>query len=79
MDVNTIVNGMYHSAVLSGLVIENCMIAQKLFKASPPNLGKIDIKDVGKLTLNVYLAMMTRNWLVKQGILPADVSLPPNA
>jgi hypothetical protein len=74
MDTNAIINGAYHSAVLSGLVIANTMIAEKLLKTKPPNLGKLDVKDVGMLTLNVYAAIMTRDMLVKNGILPADIT-----
>ena len=72
-DPNTIINDAYHSAVLSGLIFVNCVVSKKLLKTSPPNLGQIDIKDGAKLTLNVFLAMMTNNWLVKQGILPQTI------
>ena len=73
MDPNTIANGMYNSAVLSGLVIANCMIAKKVFKTTPPNISEFDIKDGVKLTLNVFTAMMINQWLTNQGILPPKI------
>jgi hypothetical protein len=76
MDANTIVNGAYHSAVLSGLVMTNSMIAKKIFKVNPANLGQLSIKDGVMLTVNVYIAMMTKQALIKQGILPPDINLP---
>ena len=73
MDSNTIVNGAYHSAVLSGLIYANCIISRQILKTTPPNLGQITIKDGAKLTLNVYVAMMIKNMLIKQGIIPPNI------
>jgi len=49
------------------------MIAEKLFRVKPPNIGKLDVKDVGQLAVNVFAAEMTRGWLVKQKILPDSI------
>ena len=76
MDTNRILNGAYHSAILSGLVFANCIATKKLLKTSPPNLGQLDIKGVGKLTLNIYVAMMMKDMLIKQGILPPNINIP---
>jgi hypothetical protein len=76
MDANTIVNGAYHSAVLSALVMTNSMLAKKLLKINPANLGQLSIKDATMLTVNVYIAMMTKSALIKQGILPANINVP---
>ena len=73
MDSNSVLNGAYHSTVLTGLIFMNCMIAEKVFKVRPPNLGKLDVKDVGQLALNVFVAEMTRTWLVKQKIILDDI------
>ena len=73
MDSNTLLDGAYHSTVLTGLLFANCMIAEKVFKVRPPNLGRLDFKDVGQLAVNVFTAEMTRNWLVKQKIIPDSV------
>ena len=75
MDSNSLLNGAYHSTVLTGLLFTNCMIAEKVFKVRPPNLGRLDVKDVGQLALNVFVAEMTRTWLVKQKIIPDNIIL----
>ena len=77
MDANTIVNGAYHSAVLGVLMITNSMAAQKLLKVKPADLSQFSIKDTGMLIGNIYIAMMTKQALIKQGILPANIKLPP--
>ena len=73
MDSNSLLNEAYHSTVLTGLLFANCMIAEKVFKIKPPNLGKLDVKDVGQLAVNVFAAKMTHSWLVKQKILPNSI------
>ena len=76
MDVNTIVNGAYHSAVFSALVMTNSMLAKKFFKIKPADLGQLKFRDGAMLTTNIYIAMMTKSALIKQGILPSDINLP---
>ena len=72
MDSNSLLNGAYHSTVLTGLLFTNCMIAE-VFKVRPPNLGRLDVKDVGQLALNVFVTEMARTWLVKQKIIPDSI------
>lgn len=79
MDFNKIVNGAYHSAVLSGLVMTNSLIAKKLLKVKPADLGQLDIRNAAMLTTNVYLAMMVKSALIKNGILPPNINIPPTA
>ena len=76
MDPNTIVNGVYHSAVLSGLVMTNSLLAKKLFKVKPADLGQFTFKDGSMLIVNMYIAMMTKQALIKNGILPANINVP---
>ena len=73
MDSNLLLDGAYHSAILTGLLFANFMIVEKVFKIKPPNLGKLDFKDIGQLTANIFVAEMTRGWLVKQKILPESI------
>ncbi len=77
MDINTIVNSAYHSAILSGLVITNSVLAKKILKIKPSDLS-FDIKDGAMLTANIYIAMMTKSVLIKRGILPPNINLPPS-
>lgn len=76
MDANTIVNGAYHSAVISGLVITNSLLAKKLLKVKPADLGQITLKDTAMLTANIYIAMMIKNALIKNKILPPNINIP---
>ena len=76
MDVNKIVNGAYHSAVLSGLVMTNSLLAKKLLKVKPADLGQFTLKDGSMLIVNVYIAMMTKQALIKNGILPPNINQP---
>lgn len=78
MDTNTIVNGAYHSALLGAFVMINSILVKKIFKIKPADLGQINLKDGAMLTTNVYIAMMTKNALIKQGILPPNINLPPS-
>jgi hypothetical protein len=33
--------------------------------------------DYGRLTVNIYVAMMTQKLLIKNGILPENITPPP--
>lgn len=77
MDPNKIINGAYHSAVLSGLVVTNSILAKKLLKIRPSDLGQLTLKDTAMLTTNVYIAMMIKNALIQKGILPPNINIPP--
>ena len=76
MDVNKIVNGAYHSAVLSGLVMTNSLLAKKLLKVKPADLGQFSFRDGSMLIVNMYIAMMTKEALIKNGILPPNINPP---
>jgi hypothetical protein len=73
MNPNSLLDEAYHSAVLTGLLFANCMVAEKVLGVKPPNLGKLGIKDVGQLLANVLAAEITRMWLVKQKIIPSSI------
>lgn len=73
----SLIDGAYHSAVISGLVLASVMAEEKLLKIKPPNLGKLDVKDVGIFALNVFVAEMAQSWLVKQKIIPDSISPKP--
>ena len=76
MDPNKIINGAYHSAVLGGLMMTNSMLAKKLLKVKPADLGQISLKDTTMLIVNIYVAMMTKQALIKNGILPPNINIP---
>ena len=70
---NTLVNSAYNTALLSGLVFTNCFLTEKAFGTKPTNLGKFNIENMAKFTLNLYLADLTKTWVQKQGWLPENI------
>ena len=76
MDPNTIVNGAYHSAIISGLVITNSLLAKKLLKVKPVDLGQFGLKDTAMLTTNIYIAMMIKKALIQNKIIPPNINIP---
>ena len=67
-----IVNTIYHAAVLSGLTVGYSMIGKKLIKFDVGDPSK-DYDTMFKLVIPVSLAVVTRDWLVAQKILPPDI------
>ena len=49
------------------------MLGKMLVKMSPPSLGKFDIEDGVKLVGNVALSDFTKNYLIKQKIIPNNI------
>ena len=76
MDPRSIVNNAYHSAVLSGLVLSNSVLAKKLLNTKSVDLGQFSVKDGAMLSLNIYVAMMIKSALIKQGLLPPTINIP---
>ena len=76
MDPSSIVNNAYHSAVLSGLVLSNSVLSTKLLNMKSVDLGKLSVKDGAMLSLNIYVAMMIKSALIKQGLLPPSINIP---
>ena len=51
MDPRSIVNNAYHSAVLSGLVLSNSVLARKLLNMKSVDLDQFSVKDGAVLSL----------------------------
>jgi len=75
MSEKTIANLIYHSAVISGLSIGYTMLAKSLVKIKPADLGKIDVEDGFKLVAVITASVATRDFLVKQKIIPENLSM----
>ena len=71
-DGKQLANLAYHSAVVSGLAMGYAALGKKITKGATPKLDFVPY-DVGMVILDVGLAMATKDMLVKQGILPADI------
>ena len=61
---------VYHGAVVSALDVGYTMLAKTLVKMSPPSLGKFDVKNGVKLVGIVALSDFTKDYLIKQKIIP---------
>ena len=71
-DGKMIVNALYHSAVVSGLATGYARLGKMAMGGSPTKLD-FTPRDVGMVVLDVALAMGTKDLLIKQGIIPADI------
>ena len=75
MDKKSIVNDLYHVAVISVLVVGYSMLGKKILKMTPPSIQKFDLEDMGKLIAIVAVLEMTREYLIKHKILPDHINV----
>ena len=64
---------VYHGAVVSVLAVGYTMLGKTLLKMSPPSLGKFDIEDSAKLVAIVTMSDFTKDYLIKQKIIPNNI------
>ena len=64
---------VYHGAVISALAVGYTMLGKTLVKMSPPSLGKFDIEDGIKLVGIIALTDFTKDYLIKQKIIPNNI------
>ena len=64
---------VYHGAVVSILGVGYTMLGKTLVKMSPPSLGKFDIEDGVKLVAIVAMSDFTKDYLIKQKIIPNNI------
>ena len=74
MDPSSVLNIVYHSAVLSGLILSNSGLSKKLLNMKSVDIGQFSVKDGAILSLNIYVAMMIKSALIKQGVLPPTIN-----
>lgn len=70
-----VVNLIYHSAVIGGLSVGYSMLGKSLFKMKAADLGKLDFEDSAKLIGIITLSIATRDFLVKQKIIPENIKM----
>ena len=76
MDKKSIVNDLYQAAVISVLaVLSSSMLRKKILHMSPPSIQCFDLEDTGKLVAIVAASEMTREYLIKQKILPDHINV----
>ena len=49
------------------------MLGKTLIKMSPPSLGKFDVEDCIKLVAIVAISDFTKDYLIKQKIIPKNI------
>ena len=75
MDKKSIVNDLYQAAVISVLVVGYSMFGKKILKMTAPSVQKFDLEDMGKLVAMLAASEMTREYLIKQKILPDHINV----
>ena len=75
MDKKSVVNDLYQVAVISVLAVGYSMLGKKILHIAPPNIQKFDLEDTGKLVAIVAASDMTREYLIKQKILPDHINV----
>jgi len=68
------VNMIYHAAVISGLSVGYSMISKRLLKMKVADLDKLNVEDSVKLVAVISASIATKDFLVKQGIIPENIS-----
>ena len=64
---------VYHGAVVSALTVGYTMLGKTLIKMSPPSLSEFDIEDSVKLVGIIALSDFTKDYLIKQKIIPNNI------
>ena len=64
---------IYHGAVISTLAVGYTMLAKMLVKMNPPTLSKFDVEDGVKLVVIVAMSEFTKDFLIKQKIIPNNI------
>lgn len=67
-----LVNALYHAAVVSGIAVGYARLGKMALGGSPPKLD-FTPRDIGMVVADVALAMATKDMLIKQGLIPADI------
>ena len=75
MDKKSIVNDLHQVAVISVFTVGYSMLVKKILKVSPPSVQCFDLEDTGKLVAIVAASEMTREYLIKQKILPDHINI----
>ena len=71
-DGKEIVNMFYHAGVQTLLTVGYAEIGKRIFKRSAPKVD-LNIGDIAMLTIDIYLAMLTKDMLVKNKIIPENI------
>ena len=72
IDGKQIANMLYHAGEETLLTIGHSELGRKLLRRPAPKVD-FNMGDIAMLSTDILLAMATRDMLIKQGIIPADI------
>ena len=75
MDKKSIVNDLYQAAAVSVFTVSYSMLGKKILSMAPPSIQNFDLEDTGKLVVILAASEMTREYLIKQKILPDHINV----
>ena len=75
MDKKSIVNDLYQVSVISVLAVRYSVLGKKILKVSPPSIQSFNLEDTEKLVAIVAASEMTREYFIKQKILPDHMNV----
>ena len=75
MDKKSKVNDLYQAEVISVLAAGYSMLGKKILRMAPPSIQKFYLEDTGKLVVIIAASEMTREYLIKQKILPDHINV----
>ena len=75
MSEKAVIDLLYNAAVISSLNITYTMLLKSLLKIKPPDLSKLDFEDAAKIIVITAVSLATKDYLVKQKIIPNNISL----
>ena len=75
MNKKSIVNYLYQAAVILVLAVGYSMLGKKILRIAPPSVKRFDLEDTGKLVATVAASEMTREYFIKQKILPDHINV----
>ena len=75
MDKKSIVNDLYHASLISAFAVGYSMLGKKILKMAPPSIQKFDLEDMWKLIAIITVSETTREYLIKQKILPEHINV----
>ena len=64
---------IYHSAVISILAVGYTVLGKTSVKMSPSSSGKFNIEDGVKLVAIIAMSNFTKDYLIKQKIIPNNI------
>ena len=75
MDKKSIINDLYQAAVINVFAVSYSMLGKTILKIASPKIQKFDLEHMGKLVAIVAASEMTREYLIKQKILPEHINV----